>query len=79
MLATIQKDQAIERRRESLAPLVLAGVRQVFGESRLAIRFLPFLAGGATAFLGRLLARRLRRWIVRDRTDYYRHLGWSLT
>src|SRR5262249_45494627 len=42
-----------------LAPLVLAGVRQVFGESRLAIRILPFLAGGATAWLGGLLAAEL--------------------
>ena len=42
-----------------LAPLILAGVRLVFGESRLAIRVLPFLAGGATAWLGGLLALEL--------------------
>jgi len=42
-----------------LAPLVLAGVRVVFGESQLAIRILPFLAGGATAWLGGLLALEL--------------------
>jgi 4-amino-4-deoxy-L-arabinose transferase-like glycosyltransferase len=42
-----------------LAPLLLAGVRLVFGESRLAIRILPFLAGGATAWLGGLLALEL--------------------
>ena len=42
-----------------LAPLVLAGVRAVFGESPLAIRILPFVAGGATAWFGGLLAREL--------------------
>jgi 4-amino-4-deoxy-L-arabinose transferase-like glycosyltransferase len=42
-----------------LAPLMLAAVRMVFGESRLAIRMLPFLAGGATAWLGGWLAREL--------------------
>src|SRR6478672_6565333 len=42
-----------------LAPLLLAGVRLVFDESRLAIRMLPFLAGGATAWLGGLLALEL--------------------
>jgi hypothetical protein len=42
-----------------LAPLVLAGVRLVFGESRPAIRILPFLAGGAIAWLGGLLALEL--------------------
>jgi hypothetical protein len=42
-----------------LAPLVLAGVRLVFGESRFAIRILPFVAGGATAWLGGLLALEL--------------------
>src|SRR6478672_365100 len=42
-----------------LAPLLLAGVRLVFGESRFAIRILPFLAGSATACLGGLLALEL--------------------
>jgi hypothetical protein len=42
-----------------LAPLMLAAVRLVFGESGLAIRILPFLAGGATAWFGGLLALEL--------------------
>jgi 4-amino-4-deoxy-L-arabinose transferase-like glycosyltransferase len=42
-----------------LAPLVLAAVRLAFGESRLSIRLLPFLAGGATAWLGGRIAREL--------------------
>jgi hypothetical protein len=42
-----------------LAPLVLAAVRLVFGESPIAIRVLPFLAGGATAFLAGMLALEL--------------------
>jgi len=42
-----------------LAPLVLAGVRATFGESLLAIRILPFLAGGVTAWLAGILALEL--------------------
>jgi hypothetical protein len=42
-----------------LAPLLLAGVRAVFGDSLLAIRILAFLAGGATAWLAGVLALEL--------------------
>jgi 4-amino-4-deoxy-L-arabinose transferase-like glycosyltransferase len=42
-----------------LAPVLLAGVRAVLGESPLAIRLLPFLAGGTTAWLGGLMALEL--------------------
>jgi 4-amino-4-deoxy-L-arabinose transferase-like glycosyltransferase len=42
-----------------LAPLILACVRAVFGDSLLAIRILPFLAGGVTAWLAGMLALEL--------------------
>lgn len=42
-----------------LAPLLLALTRPIFGESPLAIRVLPFLAGSATVWVAGVLARRL--------------------
>jgi len=42
-----------------LAPALLAGVRAVLGESLLAIRFLAFLAAGATVWVTALIVRQL--------------------
>jgi 4-amino-4-deoxy-L-arabinose transferase-like glycosyltransferase len=42
-----------------LAPALLAGVRAVLGESLLAIRFLAFLAAGATVWVTSLIVRQL--------------------
>lgn len=42
-----------------VSPLLLAGIRWLFGESMLAIRLVAFLATGATVFVGGLIVRRL--------------------
>src|SRR5918992_670346 len=42
-----------------LAPLLLSGVRGTLGESTLALRLLPALAGAGTVLLAGLTARRL--------------------
>lgn len=43
----------------SLAPLLLSGVRATLGESTLALRLLPALAGAGTVLLAGLTARRM--------------------